>query len=276
MNPFHEMLHKVTSTPYFDQALRFVTPLNEYFGVNHFWYYRITFSGHFTVFGTHADWLYYCFENALAQHFPCLRHPNALKTGVMLMKASNDAIYQEALKTAWEKFGINFNINLQRKIPSGMEAFGFATQFDDSRSEERLINDLPLLRYFKKSFRKNHPKLFHLLDDNQVDLAKEFGPQFFVQPPSVIPSSNRENFLQKLGLGTALTLTTREIDVLKYISNGYPASYIANQLELSEKTVENYLAAIKAKLSCDTKVELIHKSRDLAASGIFDKDSLIF
>ena len=48
-----------------------------------------------------------------------------------------------------------------------------------------------------------------------------------------------------------------------------PAGYIAEQLQLSSKTVENYLANLKDKLGCESKVELIEKAKEIDALGFF-------
>lgn len=48
------------------------------------------------------------------------------------------------------------------------------------------------------------------------------------------------------------------------------AGYIANQLQLSTRTVENYLATIKSKLCCQSKLELIQKAQEIASAGFFD------
>lgn len=269
MVSFHEMLGKITSSSYHNQMQQFVSPLKDLLGINHFWYYRITFTGHYSYLGTHSKWSEFCFDNAMLSHFPCLRHPNILKSGIQLMKASADNEYKKVLNDAWDKFNINFNINLQSVIPNGIEAFGFGTCYNDPHAEERLLNDLPLLKYFIKTFRKKHQKLFLLLEDNQVDLVSHFGPTFYERPKTLELPSKRDLLLKKVGLGHLLNLTQREMDVLKWISSGYPAPYIAKQLKLSKRTVENYIATIKSKLSCSTKVQLIQQAQDIASFGLF-------
>jgi DNA-binding CsgD family transcriptional regulator len=246
---------------------RFVLPLKEAFGVNHFWYYRITYSGHYSYLGSHSEWSEFCFDGALLSHFPCLRHPNALQQGLHLMKASEDEGYKQMLQIAWDKFRINFHINLQNNIPQGIEAFGFATCFNDPKAEERLLNELPLLRQFCKIFQSKHQKLFELLEDYQVDLASQFGPVFFERPKTIALPFNRDMLLRKMGLGYVLNLTPREIDVLRFVAKGYPATYIAKHLALSRKTVENYIAIIKSKLLCNSKIELINKTQEIVSTG---------
>ncbi len=270
MDPFHEMLRKVRLSPNHDQLLRFTSPLKDLFAINHFWYYRITFSGHYSFFGTHTAWSEYCFDNALLSHFPCLRHPDALRVGVQLMKTESDNKFQDLLKLAWEKFQINFSVNLLKKTKEGVEAFGFATCFNDSKVDERIINDLPYLTHFAKTARIKYKNLFEILKENQVDLPSRFGAQFYEQPKSIVLAGSRIEFLRKIGLETVLRLSPRELDVLRFISCGYPASYIAKELKLSRRTVENYLATIKDKLNCNSKVELIQKTQEITSTGYFD------
>lgn len=268
MTDFHEMLRKVTSSRHHDRMQKFASPLKDYFGINHFWYYRITNSGHYCFLGTHTAWNEFCFDNALCSYFPCLRHPNILQDGIHLMKAAAESKYLEILETAWGKFQINMSINLIQNIPEGIEAFGFATCFNDIKAEERLLNELPLLRLFTKAFRSKHKKLFSLLEDNQVDLSHEFGAAFYQPSASLTLPCKRKKFLREIGFNDLSNLTPRETDILKFIS--YPASFIAQQLHLSVRTVENNLAIIKEKLSCDSKIDLIKRAQEIEAAGYFE------
>jgi DNA-binding CsgD family transcriptional regulator len=51
----------------------------------------------------------------------------------------------------------------------------------------------------------------------------------------------------------------REIDVLSYVVEGKSARQIGGLLALSTRTIENYIANIKQKSSCKTKVDLVFK-----------------
>lgn len=259
---FHEMLRKITSSPYHNSMRRYTGALNDHFGINHFWYYRISPKGHYCYLGSHAAWSEFCFDNAMLSFFPCLRHPKTLKSGISLMKASDDIHFQAVIKSAWEKFNINFNINLQEKMPDGgIEAFGFGSRFNDNKSDERLLNELGSLITFTKLFRNKHKKLFEILNDSQIDLATQFGTVFYEQPKNLILPIERELLWKKLGFDSDSKLTPRETDLLKFLAYGYPASFIATELRLSQRTIENYIATIKSKLSCKSKAELIQKAR---------------
>lgn len=55
-------------------------------------------------------------------------------------------------------------------------------------------------------------------------------------------------------------LTQRQFDVLKYLILGYTAKKIGLALDISYRTVENYVETLKLKLCCNTKSELIEKA----------------
>lgn len=270
MNHFQTMLSRTTASVHHGKMLRFAQPLRDHFNINHFWYYRITDNGLYSYAGTHQAWSEYCFDNSMLNHFTCLRHPDLVPKGITLMKSAANHDYGKVLETAWEKFRINFNINLVARTSDGVEAFGFATSFNDPHADERLINHLPLLQVFIKSFKSSQKSLLDVLENNQVDLSAQFGQQYYESPKSVSLPFERNKFLKAMGFERYLSLTPREKSILKFISSGYPASYIAGELQLSKKTVENYLANIKCKLACATKTQLINKTKDIAAAGYFD------
>jgi len=222
--------------------------------------------------GTHAEWSEYCFEHSLTQHFPCLRFPSGLSSGLHFMRGEPENIeYKEVLDVAWNKFKIHFNFNLFEKTSDGVEAFGFGTDCRDHHTEELLLKELPLLRYFTQDFRKKHKKLFGLLDDNQIDLSQDVGSSPYYQLPKQKVSFERERFLSELGCQSMLQLTAREKDVLKLLVCGFPASYMKDQLSLSIRTVENYITNIKEKLNCSSKVALIQKAQEIASTGWLDE-----
>jgi len=268
MKEFHEMLRRITSSPQHDKMIKFVKPLEDHLGINHFWYYHVSRSGYYTYVGTHSSWNEYCFDHHLTENFPCLRHPDLLPSGISLMKNTKDVAYKKALEEAREKFNINFSINLTQKTKGGIEAFGFATKDNDPSSDERLLNQIPLLRSFTKIFRSKHKKLFDLVYDNQVHFHSYIGEKFHQVEQKAVSILQKDHLLQKLGFFLPSDITQREKDVLEWVANGYPASYIAQQLNLSIRTVENYLATIKCKLFCTSKVELINKAKEFAALGL--------
>jgi DNA-binding CsgD family transcriptional regulator len=54
-----------------------------------------------------------------------------------------------------------------------------------------------------------------------------------------------------------IRLTKREQECLYYYIRGYTCKLVAKKLELSHRTVENYMENVKAKFDCHSKSELI-------------------
>lgn len=52
-------------------------------------------------------------------------------------------------------------------------------------------------------------------------------------------------------------LTPREFEVLRMAASGEPASLIASQMHLSQKTISNHLSAIRQKLDVDSDFKLL-------------------
>ena len=76
-----------------------------------------------------------------------------------------------------------------------------------------------------------------------------------------------EGVKERNGEDKVLTLTVREVEVLRLIVQGYTNRQIAEQLSLSIRTVESHRANIMAKLNLRSRVELV---RYAAAHGLLD------
>lgn len=74
--------------------------------------------------------------------------------------------------------------------------------------------------------------------------------------------SNIESPLTFISELKKLGLTNREIEILKYIGDGYTSKEIAQILNLSKKTIDYYRSVIKEKLNVSTKSELMQIVKD--------------
>ncbi|WED43517.1 response regulator transcription factor [Legionella cardiaca] len=55
-------------------------------------------------------------------------------------------------------------------------------------------------------------------------------------------------------------LSKRQLDCLRHYAEGYTSRKIGDILDLSPRTVEHYLEAVKNKLNCSTRAELVKKA----------------
>ena len=74
--------------------------------------------------------------------------------------------------------------------------------------------------------------------------------------PSTLPDREAKTLQGKFA-----SLSARERDVLEFIAEGFDNNQIAEQLELSEKTVRNHINSIFAKLEVPTRAQAIVRAR---------------
>lgn len=267
---FQQMLQKVNSRAQ-HKINKFCDPLMRHFGVNHFWYQQLTNSGHYSVLGNNLDWMEYFFAEGLHYAIPHFRHPSMLPSGTSLIRRIKDKSLEKMIDTAVDKFNIHFSLMLMNKTSKGIEAFGFALNSADELQHAQLLGKLPLLRLFAEQFRQQHRSLFEVLEDNKADMAKAMGSLFYENPTGVItPSIPLQAFLQEIGLkNIAVSFTSREVEVIRYLLDGYSPSYIGDFLYLSKRTVEHYIENIKDKLQSYSKADLVQKLRALESVGYF-------
>jgi len=95
-----------------------------------------------------------------------------------------------------------------------------------------------------------------------ISLILKKGEESFIEPPSDA-QHDEFNLLSRLvspSRGIKFQgLSQRQSDCLYWLIKGMTMKMIAAELNLSIKTVEHYLDAVKAKLRCHTRAELIEK-----------------
>ena len=68
------------------------------------------------------------------------------------------------------------------------------------------------------------------------------------------------SFLKYNKLNLSTGLSKQQLECLNYLATGLSIKKISQKLNLSERTVEHYLEAVKEKLDCGSRAELIWKS----------------
>lgn len=85
-------------------------------------------------------------------------------------------------------------------------------------------------------------------------------------PPEVV-NTVMEAKLKKEKEQPKVTLTVREVEIMKAVARGYRSKEIASDLEISERTVKAHLTNIYQKLNVDSRSEAVARSIE---SGIID------
>lgn len=255
-----DMFKKIAGSTHYKKMQQSVLPLNV-LGIKHLWYNSLSFNGDLEYIGTHEEWYEYCSLNKWkdicdSQSFKALINS---KSGVQLFGLIPNKKIQTLMSFAKSNYNISFNIQIVQETENGVEAFGLgASSQNDSNVYENLLNELPVISRFLKDFRKKNAPIFEISKNNKFPLRDYLGADYF--KPTLAKKLDRRHLLAELGYD--FTLTSREEDLMKFLANGYPASYIAEELNLSKRTVEGYINNLKDKLDCYSKVDLIQKAKE--------------
>lgn len=265
------MFKKISQHPTFtntEDLLTLCKPLNK-LNISYFCHVRIDDNDNFSGIGTDAKF---------AEHYLKNKYYNA---DIHLSKSNRfgkyviwDAVHRTGLSEKMDleaaQFGIRHTFTIIEKNSHYNDYFHFATDQADNAINQIYINNLDLLHCFIQYFKES-------VDQSKV-LSRAFNIKFRVHPDApgyTIKSGNdfekmRFDFIGQINKNKSselLTLPTdlsiQQINCLNLLMQGNSAKQIANQLHLSQRTVENYLQHIRKKMSCKSSLELIHKYKKI-------------
>lgn len=171
-------------------------------------------------------------------------------------------LQREPIYSAASAHDIDHGLTIIEPHETYTDFFHFGTPCHKGVSQEKLSSEIKNLHFFIALFREKakdfleqaHRERFilHIKSLTHINLMDFKGKIF---------DSNilRRPEVTRLYLGDEfdnMYLTKKEIEVLDMLTSGTTSVDIANQLVLSEKTVESHVKRIKEKLKCNTLCEL--------------------
>lgn len=243
-------------------------PISSYLGASQFYYFKIKKDNSFTLLSSSPFWCeHYCSEKLhLVDPYFC--HYTNYEKGIIILKdeESNCSSLRKIIDPV--KKQLNFILMMVSKNSDSVEVNGF--HFNNPSDLSLVITELSLLSYFAEEFKKSNSPLYSKLEDYQFKLPDLIGANFYKDPKKRTELlSKRKKALKALGI--ELTLSQREIDVLRLFLMGYSARKIALEIYLSKRTIEHHIERIKSKLNCLTKAELMQKARLLEKLNLLEE-----
>jgi DNA-binding CsgD family transcriptional regulator len=242
-------------------------PLQEALGVNYFYYSGVSNKGIYTALSSNPDWNRYWHQERLYLQSYSYLQPEHYRIGKTICLPSLEEDFKHVQRIAREKFNIHYVLEVVSRDHLGIESFGFSSDKLDHTTISQFLTDLPCLKLFFKLFRTNHQEIFRQLKESHFNLGQEIGPPFFHSTQKAPQMFYGSDFLRDIGILILDELSDREREICGIITRGLSAREIAEDLELSKRTVESYIETIKVKLNCFTKAELVQKCLDLEAIG---------
>jgi DNA-binding CsgD family transcriptional regulator len=266
MKNFQEMI-ECSTISHSDAIQRFCQPLDDHFGINYFWYYKISNDGSFNCFGNHIEWMEHCYANKLYLANPYLRHPSFYSPGINLLRKANNPTFQDSIDLGKKLFNVDLSLVTIEKCSDGIEGFGFATCLEQDQAVSMYLAEMPKLMLFSHCFKKEFNRLIEATNRDPANLRTAMGKLFDTSPTTSPKPKEIDLFLKKLGVHSKIPLTSREKGICSFLLDGYSAAQIASELSLSKRTIEHAIENIKDKLHLTKKMELISKLNELSKLG---------
>ena len=139
------------------------------------------------------------------------------------------------------------------------EFFAFASTCDHPEVVNFYLNNLDVLQKFTHYFKERASKLLQNAENNKIVL-----PYHQVKIQSFSTSDLHEALNAQLNPSSyqdekKISLSQRQTDCVNLLLTGATSKEIAMQLNLSYRTVEDYINSLKQKFNARNKVELILK-----------------
>jgi DNA-binding CsgD family transcriptional regulator len=238
-------------------------------GITYFGHGRIDQHKNFSAINNHAEFL----EQYFKKHYYTadIHMSDTIQANEMIVW---DAMQSNGKSAEMGKdafiFGIHHTFTLVEK-----NYYHFATNKHSSCMNEFYLANIDLLKLFIRHFNeqvnqskeltKSYAIKFSLKKNNSHYLIKSDHDYInWQQKRSVfinkINTHKNSILLSKQSMPFKEKLSKREIDCLLLTIQGQTAKQVANRLQLSNRTVEEYLNKTKAKFGVHSKAELIEKA----------------
>ena len=236
-------------------------PLFQSFDINSFIYSRV-YKNKFWTLTNRTDWIehFYIDKYALPQPFKSGYYIDLESIGIPL----------EQINTAREEFNADYWLNIISVKKKYNEVFGFSTYRNNSKILNFYINHRDVLEHFIRYFKEKGKALIENAERYAIKIPDK-------QPMSVRDNSalinideKRQSFLQSTKITRYYVddhystnyLTNREYQCLVYITQGLTAKEISRDMGIAEKTIHYYLSCAAARLSVNSKSELLELFND--------------
>ena len=212
-------------------------------GVSHFAFRRAYDDGRTFIIGNDQQIVRYVFENEV---------PVAPVDSKLIQDNFNYLIlpignYKKILSELKNNFNTSHFINVIERHEGYFDLFVFGAHANNPGIINFYLNKMDVVENFNCYFKDKARDLIQVADRNKIQVSDTMSASPF-KGLSGRPSS------------THFDLTKRQIDCLALLVKGMSYKETGKKLNLSPRTVEHYVDAVKMKLNCDTRSELISKA----------------
>lgn len=225
-----------------------IQPLVKHFGLDSFVYQKNFDDGSEIRLSNQPKWMEFFYTNELYKS--SIFEPLAGEFKRQFFLWTNLQQHKIVLDYA-AQHGIRHGITMIDRVDDGYEFFFFGSTLIDGTMVNKYIPHLDMLEKFTIYFKEKASDLIKRAFEERLIIANK---DLATQGGIIVESIDRTAFLQDI---MPLKLTLRELECAKLLFKGYTAKMIANELNISFRTVEDYINKLKIKSGTTHKNELI-------------------
>lgn len=280
MSHFSRIMN-VYTTHWYKRFLKEIEPLGRCFGIDLCGYTIVNDEGKYFQIFNHPELCDYYYENKFYKNNPFHFHPHNYVSGAMLPYSLNLDGFKQTHDDMQENFGVSGNyLMIHRRRGNFAHCFSFSTTKLAIPIVNIYMNNLRMIERFSDYFLDEWDPENGLFDPYSVNMPDLIGKQFYKDYKAQIYQTanigDNQEFLKFLKLAgdekkLYAQLTAREKQCIHYLLAGYTAVEIGDEINLSRRTVEQYLDQARGKLQCETKSDVFRRFYELKMLGLLNE-----
>jgi len=163
-------------------------------------------------------------------------------------------------------FSIDHGVTLVEKINDGYEFFHYGAHLNNYKIINFYLNNFDYLKRFNLYFKDRGANLIKLAENLRVQIPTRECAELINLDNFLSLQDSYQNFIAQTPIkryyldhiGSDTYLTQREVECLYWLAKGNSSKEIARSLQISERTVEEHLLHIKAKIGCNKNSQLVY------------------
>ena len=200
------------------------------------------------------DWSEHYFRKLFRSYYPAesMQDHLYIAEGINLWELNqHNLIWQDGKN----HFSYGNGISLCENQIGYKELYSFYAKSDHTEMNAFYLRNISFLKKFKAYFVEKAAPLITQAERNKFILPLRYR----TTKPS-INDATLDTILTQLDMQKTpkASLSKRERDCLEFLAKGWSASEIADSLQLSKRTIQNYIANMKSKWHCSKTSELIY------------------
>ncbi|MDI9637886.1 LuxR C-terminal-related transcriptional regulator [Geitlerinema splendidum] len=243
-------------------------PFLKAMGLTTFLYGRIFYDGRYIILSNNIEWVKTWFLN-----IPTIENTDFHKK---LQSVSSEEPFYYMWCTAPDSkliqlhnsLGIWHGFDISFRLEDSVEGWSFSTSQDRYEINNFYLNNIKIFHRFILHLKERAPSLFEIKDDKQLAVFKNSSDISF--QPLLSHKEEVNNFLSSLPSNgysfsinnTIIKLSPREVECVFHFSQGKTSKEIAKILNISHRTVENYIKNVKLKTGQSNKSVLADMLKD--------------